>query len=404
MSAENATLKRVITLPLLVFYGVGTILGAGIYALIGKIAWVSGLYAPFSFLVSAMIATFTALTYAELSSRYPKSAGEAAYVDRAFDRKWLTALVGYGIVLTGIVSAAVMARGFYGYLNVFIEMPASLAILLFVLFITGIAISGIGLSVNVASLVTLIEISGILLVLYVSREHWLLLPERWQDFLPPLSWPVWKNIILGAFLAFYAFIGFEDMVNVAEEVIAPETNLPLAIVLALIVTTIFYVWVAVAAVASLPIATLAHHDAPFILIMQQNSDIPVSVISLISLIAILNGALVQVVMGSRVLYGMAGQGLALKLFGSIYPKTRTPAMATIFFAMLLLIMAIGLPIVELARMTSLIILIIFALVSLSLFTIKIREKRPASRIYFSIPIMVPGMGFLLCIAFILMQS
>ena len=324
-------------------------------------------------------------------------------MSRAFSRQWLTVLVGYGIVLTGIVSAAVMARGFYGYLNELIEIPLAVAIVLFVVMIAGVAISGIGLSVHVAGLVTLIEISGILLVIYVTSAHWTLFPDRWLDYIPPLSWPVWKNIVLGAFLAFYAFIGFEDMVNVAEEVVAPEKTLPAAIMLALTVSTLFYVSVSIAAVSSLPIATLAHHDAPFALIIEQNSEIPVSVISLISLIAILNGALVQIVMGARVLYGMAEQDLAPRFLGVIHPETRTPAAATAFIAMLLLIMALWLPIVELARITSFIILTIFALVSLSLFIIKIREKQPDSRNHFTVPMLVPGIGFLLCVGFILMQ-
>jgi basic amino acid/polyamine antiporter, APA family len=403
MKQKNASLKRMITLPLLVFYGVGTILGAGVYALSGKIAGLSGQFAPISFLLSALIAAFIAFTYAELSSRYPESAGEASYVSRAFSRPWLAVLVGYGIVLTGIVSSAVMARGFYGYLNEFIDVPPSLAIGLFVLLISTVAVAGISLSVNVAALITFIEISGILLVIYVSREHLAAVPDRWQDFIPPSSWPVWKNIFLGAFLAFYAFIGFEDMVNVAEEVITPEKTLPAAIILALTVSTFFYVLVSIAAVSTLPVNILAEHDAPFALIIQQNSEIPVTVISLISLMAILNGALVQIVMGSRVLYGMAEKGIAPGFFGVIHPETRTPIAATIFFAILLLIMALGLPIVELARLTSFIILTIFALVSLSLFRIKIREKQPDSQAHFNIPILVPGVGFLLCVGFILMQ-
>lgn len=403
MKPKNVTLNRVITLPSLVFYGVGTILGAGVYSLSGKIAGLSGMFAPLSFLVSALIAAFIALTYAELSSRYPKSAGEATYVSRAFARRWLTITVGYGIVVTGIVSAAVMARGFYGYLNEFIELPVAVAIGLFVALIAAIAIAGIGLSVNFATWVTVIEMSGILLVVYAAKEHLALLPERWHDFIPVWSWAVWKNIILGAFLAFYAFIGFEDMVNVAEEVIDPEKNLPAAIILALVVSTLFYILVTLAAVSSLPIPELAHHEAPFALIVRQNSDLPVPLISAISLIAILNGALVQIVMGSRVLYGMAEKGIAPRLFGAIHAKTRTPAAASMVFAMLLLIVALALPIVELARITSFVILTIFALVNLSLVTLKIREKRPDSGKHFRIPILVPAIGFVLCLGFILMQ-
>ncbi|MGR9044466.1 MAG: APC family permease [Gammaproteobacteria bacterium] len=401
--SDKASLKRMITLPLLVFYGVGTILGAGIYALIGKIAGLSGKYAPFSFLLSALIAAFIALTYAELSSRYPNSAGEAVYVSNAFSKRWLTRAVGYAIALTGIVSAAVMARGFYGYLNEFIAIPVEMAIVLFVILIAGIAIMGIGLSVHFAFLATLIEMSGILLVIFVSREHLVLMPDSWMDYVPPLSWPVWRTIILGAFLAFYAFIGFEDMVNVAEEVIAPEKNLPTAIILALTVSALFYVGVSLAAVSSLPIPELAEHDAPFALIIEQNSKLPVELISLISLFAILNGALVQIVMASRVLYGMAEKGFAPRLFSIVNPKTRTPATATVFIAALLLIMALGFPIVELARITSFIILTVFALVNLSLFSIKLKEKRFASRAHFGIPMLVPGIGFLLCAGFIMMQ-
>ena len=369
---KKTTLKRAITLPLLVFYGAGTILGAGIYALIGKIAALSGKYAPFSLLFSAIIAAFVALTYAELSSRYPKSAGEAVYVNQAFSQPWLSALVGWGIVFTGIVSSAVMARAFEGYLQQFISIPDALAVTLFVLCISSIAIAGITLSVNIVALVTLIEISGIILVLYVSYDQLITLPSTWQTLIPPLSWPIWQNIIFGAFIAFYAFIGFEDMVNVAEEVIEPEKNLPTAIIMALLISTLFYVLISLAAVLAIPIQDLANHKAPFALIVQTNSDIPVEIINLISLIAILNGALVQVVMGSRVLFGMSEKGIAPKYFGIIYPKTRTPAIATLFFAVILLLMALWFPIVVLAKITSFVILTIFTLISLSLCIIKTR--------------------------------
>ena len=274
---KKTTLKRVITLPLLFFYGTGTILGAGIYALVGKIAAFSGEYAPFSFLISAFIAAFVAFTYAELSCRYPKSAGEAIYVDQAFSKAWLSTLTGWGIVFTGIASSAVMAHAFAGYLNEFISIPNTLAVILFVLFISTIAILGISLSVNMIALITLIEISGIILVLYVARDQLIAIPNRWQVLIPPLSWPIWQNIIFGAFIAFYAFIGFEDMVNVAEEVIEPEKTLPLAIILALLISTIFYVLVSLAAVLTLPIQELADHKAPFALIIQKNSDIPVEI-------------------------------------------------------------------------------------------------------------------------------
>ena len=401
LAKQKSTLKRAITLPLLVFYGTGTILGAGIYALSGMIAGLSGVFAPVSFLLSALIATFVAFTYAELSSRYPKSAGEAFYVGKAFAWRGLSALVGWGIVFTGIVSAAVMARGFYGYLQELLPLPA--AILAFVFLITLVAIIGISLSVHVAALITLLEISGILLVLYVTREHLFTLPQHWQTFVPPLTWPVWQNIVFGAFLAFYAYIGFEDMVNVAEEVIEPEKNLPTAIVLALLISTVFYMLIALALVSALPIDSLAEHAAPFAYLMQQNSEIPSAMISLISLIAILNAALVQIVMGSRVLYGMAEQHNAPQCFHVIHPGTRTPITATLFFAVVLLVMALWLPIEDLARITSFIILSIFALVCLSLCLIKGRDEPSTHRRHLNVPVLVPGIGFLFCVGFIYLQ-
>ncbi len=400
--AEKDQLKRVITLPLLVFYGTGTILGAGVYALIGKIVGASGIYAPFSFLLSSLIAAFVAFTYAQLSRRYPKSAGEAVYVHQAFHRNWLTALVGWGIVFTGVVSSGVMARGFYGYLNEFFPLSDVFAVGLFVLLISIIAILGIALSVGFATLVTLIEISGIILILIISREHLAGIVERGIELIPPMSWPVWRNIIFGAFLAFYAFIGFEDMVNVAEEVIEPKKNLPVAIVLALIISTFFYILVSFAALMSLPIQELADNKAPFALIVKNNSQIPVEVISLISLVAILNGALVQMVMGARVLYGLSEKRVAPSLFGKINAYTRTPIYATVFISLAVLIMALWLPIETLAKTTSFIILSIFALISLSLCVIRIAERK-AQKSSFLLADWIPILSFLFCCLFVMMQ-
>lgn len=400
---QKTTLKRVITLPLLVFYGAGTILGAGIYALCGKVAGISGIYAPFSFLLSAVIASFIALSYAELSSRYPKSAGEAVYVSHAFSSRWLTALTGWGIVATGIVSAGVMARGFYGYLNEFVRLNDNASVLIFVVLISMIAVSGITFSFKFAAIVTVIEISGILLILYASRDHLFSITTRWREFTPPLSREIWLNILLGAFLAFYAYIGFEDMVNVAEELIEPEKNLPKGIIIVLVFSAVLYFLVSLASVLTLPVETLAVHNAPFALIIQENSGISASVISLISLAAILNGALTQIIMGSRVIYGLSEKGIGPKVFMFIHPKTRTPVAATGFFSIALLLITLWLPILSLARLTSFIILSIFALVNLSLCVIKVREKQSLESVPMRIPFIIPLAGVFLCIIFISVQ-
>ncbi len=400
---QKTTLNRVISLPLLVFYGVGTTLGAGVYALTGKIAGLSGQYAPVSFFLASVIAGFVAFSYAELSSRYPESAGEAAFVHKAFSQSWLTTLVGWAVAFTGIASAGVMTLGFYAYLNEFIQLPEIVVIFCFILLITSIAIIGISLSITFVAMTTLIEICGILLVLFVCREHLLTVFDSWQFLIPPPTWNVWKNILLGAFLAFYAFIGFEDIVNVAEEATNPEQNLPRAIISCLVITTVFYVMVALASVLSLPIEKIAHHDAPFALIIKENSQIPVYVISLISLIAILNGALVQIIMASRIIYGLAARGMAPTVLGYLHPKTRTPINATLLFAILLMVFTLWLPIESLANLASFVILMIFALVNFSLCYIKLTETTRSQVHLMQVWIVVPVIGLILCLSFIILQ-
>ena len=219
--SDNPELKRTLSLAQITFYGLGTILGAGIYVLVGKVAGTAGLYAPLAFVVAALLAGLTGLSYAELAARHPKSAGEAVYVQDGFRWRPLSMLVGFLIILTGIVSAATIANGFVGYLHVFIDVPDWLAITLLVLALGALAAWGIAESVMAATAITLVEVGGLLLVLAVAGGSFADLPARLPELIPPFEVPVWQGILLGAFLAFYAFIGFEDMANVAEEVRHP---------------------------------------------------------------------------------------------------------------------------------------------------------------------------------------
>ncbi|MEH6358253.1 MAG: amino acid permease [Pseudomonadales bacterium] len=402
MARQPVLLKRIIGLPLITFYGIGTILGAGIYVLVGKVAVASGAYAPIAFLVAALVVAFTALTYAELSSRFPKSAGEAVYVLRAFSWKSLSLLVGFSVVLSGIVSAAVMARGFAGYLSLFVSLPDALSILLFVALLASIAAWGVAQSVLLSAVITLIELAGVVVLLWVTGDEWIPALDNWQDYVPPFTSEVWLGITLGAFLAFYAYIGFEDMVNMAEEVKDPQRNLPRAIVLSLLVTSILYVLVAWAAVTSLPLEKLASSRAPFSSIVEQNGLFPVWAMTLISLIAISNGALVQIIMGARVLYGLANQGLLPTVFAKLNSRTRTPVIATLLIGVLVLVLAWLFPIETLAKITSSILLIVFALVNLALLVIKQRERNGGKtdllQPHVRYPVFIPVIGFMLCLA------
>ncbi|MBT5293257.1 MAG: amino acid permease [Cellvibrionales bacterium] len=394
----NNTLKRSLNLPLLTLYGLGTILGAGVYVLVGKVAGIAGLYAPIAFLVSSIVAIFTGLSYAALSARYPRSAGEVVYINQAFSSATLSTWVGWCVIATGVVSAATMVNGFIGYLTVFIQTPTLLAVTLIVASITFIAYWGIMESVTIAALITVLEIVGLLLVIYSLRGELLTLPHQWQTLLPPVNGDIWLGILLGAFLAFYAFIGFEDMVNVAEEVVAPQRTLPIAIIAALLMASVLYILIALAAALSLPPDALSQSDSPMVMLIENHNPQLATPLGIISLIAIINGVLVQVIMGSRILYGMACQQLISKLFSRVSAKTQTPTIATVTIALTVWTLALGFPIVTLAKATSFIIITVFALVNLSLLVIRYREKP-----YRLFELLMPLTGGLLCLGLLALQ-
>lgn len=394
-------LKRSLSLALLTFYGLGTIVGAGIYVLVAKVAGYAGLYTPLSFLLAALLATFTGFAYAELSARYPKSAGEALYVQEGLRRRELSLLVGFLIIITGVVSAATIVNGFVGYLHVFVQIPDALAITLVVLLLGALAVWGINESVMAATIITLVEIGGLLYIVFVGGDSLATLPDRWRELLPPVDAAVWQGILLGAFLAFYAFIGFEDMVNVAEEVRDPVRVLPRAILLALGAASVLYILVALVAVLALPPAELAETRAPLALIYERTTGSPPTLISLISLFAIVNGALIQIVMGARVLYGMSREGWIPDWLGRVHARTRTPHFATFLVTAVILVLALWFPLVQLAKFTSFVILVVFAIINLALIRIKHRHPHPPGvRTY---PMWIPWVGFLATSGFVIYQ-
>jgi basic amino acid/polyamine antiporter, APA family len=400
---EPVALRRSLSLPLITFYGLGTILGAGIYVLVGKVAGLAGMHAPFAFALAGAVAALSAFSYAELSSRMPLSGGEAVYVQEALGLPWLSTLVGCLIVLTGVVSASAIANGFVGYLDVFIRLPHAAVIALTVLALGALAGWGILQSVTVAALVTLVEVGGLLLIISVSGGELLTLPQRLPELLPPADAMAWHGIALGAFLAFYAFIGFEDMVNVAEEVKEPERNMPRAILLALVLSTLLYLLVAAVAVLSLPLDALAASSAPLADIYAGVTGSPPTLITLISLFAVINGALIQMIMASRMLYGMSRAGWLPAMFARLNARTRTPLAATAAVTAAVLVFALILLLVTLAQMTSFIVLIVFVLVNLSLIRIKRRSPAAAAGVK-TYPIWVPWGGLLLSLLLLGFQA
>ena len=375
--SSQPSLIRTISLPLLIFYGLGNILGAGIYVLVGKVAGIAGFWAPLSFVVASLIVAASAFTYAELSARYPVSAGESVYIFEGFGIRSLATIVGLLLVLAGCVSSAAIAHGFVGYLNELVPISTSLGLVLLVIALFSIAAWGILQSVTIAALLTVVEMVGLAMIVWAGREHLGSISESFQLAESSFNQVGVVAIFSGAFLAFYAYIGFEDMVNIAEEVKQPRRNMPLAIIISLVVSTSIYVIVSLTAVLVVNPQQLAMSDAPLSLIYKTagNGD-SVLWITVISLFAVVNGALIQIIMSARVLYGLANKGWLPVWLGRVSATTHTPVVATLVVSVAVLLAAVALPMLELAEMTSALILTIFVLVNVALYRIKRKDPYP----------------------------
>lgn len=399
MQTASPTLKRSLSAPLIAFYALGTILGAGIYALVGKVAGSAGLYAPVSFLLAAVVALFTGLSYAELAARFPRSAGAALYVQEGLHWPLLSLIVGLLVVATGVVSAATLTHAFAGYLHVFVAWPDVWVMSGLVVAMGLVAIWGIGESVRIAATITLIELSGLFTVLWAGRGTVAELPARLAE-LPPMDGGVVAGVVLGAFLAFYAFIGFEDTANVAEEVIDPARNIPRAIIGSLVIATLLYMSVALVAVAALPLQELVASRAPLALVYERATGGSANFIAAVSLFAVVNGAMIQIIMASRVLYGMSREGW-LPGFARLHARTRTPVLATVVVAAIVLALSLWLDIVVLAKATSFIILLVFALINVSL--LRVQRRMPAPLGVRSYPAWVPALGIATTLGLVIFQ-
>lgn len=394
-------LKRSLSLSQLVLYGLGTTIGAGIYALVGELAGISGYMAPSAFLLASLMAGLTALSFAELSGRFPKAAGASLYVYQAFGSRRLSTVIGLLVFFGGVISSAALINAFIGYLQQFIEIQRLTSILFICLTIGGLAAWGIAQSVTIAGFITLIEIGGLVLIIFNSAPVFSQLPMRWTEFLPGTDIVQWSGIYAGALLAFYAFIGFEDMVDVAEEVKEVKRNLPLAIILTLSITTIIYMLIMLAAVLAIPPEQLAQEKAPLVALYSHFSGADPIIIGLIGMFAIINGSLIQTIMASRVLYGLGSRGHLHLAFSKVHGFTRTPLLATATAISCVFLFALFGKLSVLAESTSLIILCIFSLVNLALWRIKKRDPKPENSITF--PIWLPIAGFFVSSGFVLSQ-
>jgi APA family basic amino acid/polyamine antiporter len=389
-------LKRSLGLTMLVLYGLGVTIGAGIYVLIGAAAARAGPHAPIAFMIAASIMALSAASFAELTTRMPLSAGEAVYVEAGFGSQRAGLVIGLLVVAAALISSAAIAQGAAGYLGVFIKVPPAVLIV-GVIVLTGlVAAWGISEAVWFAAVMTVIEICGLAAIIVAGlwRDPAILTlaPQAVSGLGSAAPWP---GILGATMLAFFAFIGFEAMVNVAEEVEEPKRTLPLAIAITLVVSTALYILVVWVAIQSVPRAELAGSTAPLSLVFERLTGASPALISLIAIFATVNGVIVQNLLASRVIYGMARQGTLPAALGEVNAQTHTPLLATAVAVGLTLVAALALPIDRLADLTTQAMLIVFATVNAALWMLKRRGEGGHDGI--RVPMIVPVAGTISCV-------
>lgn len=397
--AETPHLRRTIGLWQMTFYGAGSMLGAGIYGLIGRAAGEMGSAVWLAFLVSMVAALLTGLSYASLGSRYPRAAGSAFVIQRAYGIDLLTHMAGLAVCASGITSMAAGARVIaenLQRLSLFDTVPISVLAIGFLVLLAGIVYRGIRESMWTNVLCTIVEAGGLLLVIAVGFSYWgsadLLETPLSAEGTSSLSFAL---LMQGAALTFYSFLGFEDTLNVAEEVKSPERTLPWGIVLAMIMTSLIYVGVAITAVSVVPWRELAATGAPLAEVMARAAPwFPTWMFLVISIFSVANTGLINYVTASRLLYGMSRDKQLPKHLSVIHAERRTPHAAILVILVLLIALALLGDITQLASATVLLLLAVFSVVNIALVILKLRkDEKPGA---FEIPIFVPGLGAIVC--------
>lgn len=395
---QTVALRRRLSLPLLVLYGVGVTIGAGIYVLIGSVAGHAGMHAPLAFVLAAIVMGLTVGSYAELCTRYPVAAGEAAYVKAAFRHRALSTATGLVMIASGVVAAATVALGSTGYIAHFIDWPAPLVVAIVVIVLGLVSAWGILESVLLASIFTIVEVAGLAIIIVAGVRADLPIASALFT-MPSIQSGLWLGIAFASLLAFFAFTGFEDLTNMVEEAKTPERNVPIAMAITLVLTTILYVVISAIAVSALPIERLAASASPLSLVYRELAGVSPATISAIAIVATLNTVIAQMTMATRVVYGMAKLGDLPHVLGSVNRATATPLLATGSIIIATLTLAWLTPFERLAELTSISTLIVFAMVNLALLKLRFEGARPRPGVL-TVPLFVPVLGLVSSLALI----
>ena len=373
-------LKRHMGLFQLTMYGVGLILGAGIYVLIGEAAGFAGDAVWIAMILGSIVALFAGFSYAELSSVFPKAAAEYVFIKNAFKNNFFAFLIGWLTAITSIITAATVALGFGGYFAEFVDIPIIISAMGLLVILSIVNFIGIRESAWTNTIFTIIEASGLILIIVIGFTFSSPEPVNYTE-----SPSGFTGIVLAFVLIFFAFIGFEDMANVAEEVKKPKKTLPRAIILSVIIAGILYILVSLAVVRVVNWEELSNSAAPIALVAQRGLGSEAHILlSAIALFAITNTVLITLVAGSRIFYGMAREKVFPSILEKIHFKTKTPWIAVIVIMITSIAFTFVGDIVIVANITVFAIVITFAAINLAV--IVLRYTEPDIERKFKVPI------------------
>ncbi|WPW17385.1 APC family permease [Streptomyces sp. HNS054] len=393
---EPKALKRALTTPLLYFFILGDVLGAGVYVLVGQVAADAGGAVWVPLVVALLLALLTAASYAELATKYPRAGGASHYATRAFG-PFAGFVAGFCMLAAGIVSVAALARGFGGdYLSAFVTLPVALVAVVFLALLALVNARGIKESTRANVVATVVEVGGLAVVVVLGA--WLLLRGdgdlgRLTDLGTPEKGAA-AAVLSGSVLAYYSFVGFETSVNVAEETRNPRRSYPRALFGALATAGAVYVLVGLAASAAVPTAQLAGSSGPLLEVVKEAGGVPPKLFSAVALVAVANGALLTGIMSSRLAYGMAKDGLLPGVLTKVLPGRRTPWAAIAVTTGLAMLLALTGSVATLASTLVLLLLVVFLMVNTAVLVLR-RDQGEGD--HFRTPVVLPVLGIASCV-------
>lgn len=395
---DNGPLKRTIGRKLLLLFIIGDILGAGVYALSGKVAGEVGGALWIPFVVAFVVAALTASSYAELVGKYPRAAGAALYTNKAFGVPFLTFIVAFAVMCSGITSESTSARTFGGdYLAEFVTLPVVLVAVVFLIVLAAVNFRGVGESVKANVVLTIVELTGLLVIITIgvfaifSGDGE---PARLTE-IDTGGDGVVLGLLGGAALAFFALVGFEDSVNMAEEVHEPRRNFPRALFLGISITGVIYVLVALTSSLLVSPDDLEKSSGPLLEVVKAGGvEFPPKLFALIALFALTNTALINMLMASRLVYGMSREGIVPRLLGRVHAGRRTPWVAIIFTTVLAFGLVSTSKVEDLGDTTALLLLCVFAVVNIAVLVLR---KEPVEHDHYRTASVLPVLGTITCV-------